>query len=358
MVKGLYTNRIQLEKILAANCTLKQIEVVNEGQGFYRYHVEKEGKEFSLNVYYTKKMKATVLPNCQNGRELEQVIINSMEHKDVKHGSFSAKMSESFFKSLIDFLGELPHVLVLEPEDKGTNGIVYKVKTDFGDSVTLTYFKTTSRMLYQGLLMKLHSIIKSYLLPLDNKIIENNEITETETGDQKIEDNVQKHLKMHFPKGWNSLEPIIQGLIKDSFTLVEVNTALSDYAAWVMPVLRVLEYRIKKICLDYNVIIDDTKGFKYYTNSAGPNDMDWIFTMRHDSVTGVNPNITTMPQEAKDAIVECYEFLRKNRHEMFHANQILLGTKLVGTRDEALQVIIGACEKIEKSLGYNIRQIN
>ncbi|HFH7542479.1 TPA: hypothetical protein ACGMW9_002466, partial [Streptococcus agalactiae] len=82
-----------------------------------------------------------------------------------------------------------------------------------------------------------------------------NTITETEIGEQELEDKVQQQLKMHFPQGWDSLEPTIQGFIKDSFTLVEVNTRLSDYAAWVMPVLRVLEYRIKRICLDYNVII-------------------------------------------------------------------------------------------------------
>jgi hypothetical protein len=263
-------------------------------------------------------------------------------------------MSEDFFNSLVELLRELPNVSVLDPEDKGNNGIIYRVKTDFGDSVTLTYFKTTSRMLYQGLLMKLYSIIKSYLLTLSSTI------TETELGEKALEDKVQRHLQMYFPKGWSSIEPNIQGFIKDSFTLVEVNTKLSDYAAWVMPVMRVLEYRIKKICLDYGVIIDDTKGFRYYTDIVNPRATDWIFVIdfSSDSVTGVNPNISSMPQEAKAAIVECYDFLRKNRHEMFHATQILTGIKLVETSDEALQTIIEACEKIEKSLVYNIKQMN
>jgi hypothetical protein len=354
MAKGLYINREQLEGVIIANCTLNKIELKNQGQGFYRYHVEKEGKEFSLNVYYTKKKGTTVSASCENGQELEQAIINSIEYKEVSNGSFSAKMSENFFESLVDLLRQLPNVTVSDPEDKGDNGIIYRVKTNFGDSVTLTYFKTTSRMLYQGLLMKLYSIIKSYLLTL------NNTISETELGEQALEDKIQQHLKMHFPKGWNSLEPTIQGFVKDSFTLLEVNTKLSDYAAWVMPVIRVLEYRIKKICLDYGIMIDDTKGFRYYTDSAKPKAMDWIFEMdfASDSVTGVNPNIISMPQEVKDAIVECYDFLLKNRHEMFHATQILAGIKLVETRDEALQTIIAACEKIEKSLVYKIRQIN
>ncbi|MCW4359528.1 hypothetical protein K3L72_17260 [Bacillus altitudinis] len=354
MVKGLYINREQLEGVITANCSLKKIELKNQGQGFYRYHVEKEGKEFSLDVYFTKKKGTTVSPSCENGQELEQAIINSIEYKEVSNGSFSANMSAEFFDSLINLLRQLPNVSVSDPEDKGNNGIIYGIITDFGDSVTLTYFKTTSRMLYQGLLMKLYSIIKSYLLTL------NSTITETELGEQALEDNVQQHLRTHFPQGWNSLEPTIQGFIKDSFTLVEVNTKLSDYAAWVMPVMRVLEYRIKKICLDYGVIIDDTKGFRYYTDIARPRATDWIFVMdfSSDTIRGVNPNINNMPQEAKDAIVECYDFLRKNRHEMFHATQILAGIKLVETRDEALQTIIEACEKIEKSLVINIRQIN
>lgn len=358
MVKGLYINQEQLEKVINENCTLKQIEEKNGGQGFYRYHVEKESEEFALNVYYTKKKGTTVVASCKNGQELEQIIIDSIEYKDVKTGSFSAEISEGVFSSLIGLLSQSTNVTVLGPEDKGKNGIIYRIKTNFGDSVTLTYFKTTSRMLYQGLLMKLYSIIKSFLLTIDN----NSNITETDVGESEFEDKVQQHIDMYFPEGWGSIETVIQGFIKDSFTLAEVNTKLSDYAAWVMPVMRVLEYRIKKVCLDYGVMIDDSKGFKYYTNIASPRATDWIFTIDFstDTVTGVNSNITAMPQEAKNTIVDCYEFLRKNRHEMFHATQILAGIKLVGTRDEALQIIIGACEEIEKSLVFkcNIEQIN
>ncbi|MFE8696536.1 type II toxin-antitoxin system RnlA family toxin [Cytobacillus sp. FJAT-53684] len=353
MAKGLYIDREQLEGVIKANSNLKQIELKNQAQGFNRYYVEKEGKEFYLDVFYTKKGRTTVLANCENGKELEQAIINSIEYKEVKSGSFSAKMSEVFFEYLIKFLKELPSVSVSDPEDKGVNGTIYRVTTNFGDSVTLTYFKTTSRMLYQGLLMKLYSIIKTYLLTL------NNTITETELGEQALEDKVQQHIKMYFPRGWSYLEPTIQGFIKDSFNLVEVNTKLSDYAAWVMPVMRVLEYRIKKICLDYNVIIDDTKGFRYFTNNINQNATDWIFSIdfTNDTVTGVNSNISSMSQDAKDTIVECYDFLRKNRHEMFHATQILSGMKLVEKREDALQLIIEASEKIEKSLVYNL-QIN
>lgn len=354
MAKGLYINRDQLEKVINANCILQNIKIMNESQGFYRYYVEKDGNEFYIDVYYTKKRGTTVSPNCENGQELEQAIINNIEYKEVRNGSFSANMSKGFFESLVDLLRDLPGVLVSEPEDKGNNGIIYRVKTDFGDSVTLTYFQSTSRMLYQGLLMKLYSIIKSYLVTF------NNTITETKLGEQAIEDKVQQHIKINFPKGWGSLEPIVQGFVKDSFTLVEVNTKLNDYAAWVMPVIRVLEYRIKKICLDYGVMVDDTKGFKFYINPGSSKSIDWIFDIdkSRDTVKGVNSKITSIPQEAKDLIVECYDFLRKNRHEMFHSTQILSGIKLVETKEAATQIIIETCEKIEKSLVYNIKQVN
>ncbi|WP_453992368.1 type II toxin-antitoxin system RnlA family toxin [Bacillus nitroreducens] len=350
MAKNLYINMEQLEAVINAGYTLKGRELKNEPQGFYRYYIEKESREFTLDVYYTRRKGTTVISKCEDGKELEQAIINSIEYKDVKSGSFSASISENVFNSLIEMLNELPNVTVLDPEDKGSNGIIYKLNTDFGDTVTLTYFKTTSRMLYQGLFMKLYSIIKSYLLTVDSTI------TETIHGERALEDKVEDHIQTHFPRGWTSLEPTIQGFIKDSFTLLEVDTKLNDYAAWVMPVIRVLEYRIKKVCLDYNIIIDDTKGFRYYTNLANPRAMDWIFVMdfQTDTVTGVNPNINNMPVAAKDTIVECYDFLRKNRHEMFHATQILAGMKLVETRDEALQTIIETCEKIEKSVTYNM----
>lgn len=349
MAKGLHISRTQLEDVINANYTLDKIELINPAQGFIRYHLVTEEKNIVLNVYYTKKGTATVQTNCENGQELEQMIINSMEYKDVINGSFSTNITEKTFLNLIQFLSQLSQVEVSDPDEKGINGIIYKVKTDFGDSVTLTYFKTTSKMLYQGRLMKLYSIVKSYLIPLDSKIIE------TIQTEQTIEGKIQQQLKTHFPHGWTELEPTIQGFIKDSFSLLEVNVVLNDYAAPVMPVMRVLEYRIKKICADYDVIIDDAKGFKYYTNSAPSRNNDWIFDMdfSRDVVRGINSNISSMPPQAADVIVECYEFLRKNRHEMFHATQILSGMKLVGTKAEALQTIIETCEHIERSLTYN-----
>lgn len=353
MVKGLYISKGQLEAVLKAHCNLKSIELVNPQQGFHKYNIEKEGLKFDLAVYYTKKGTTTVTPNCDNGKELEQAIINSIEYKNVSSGSFSTIIPQEFYESMITFLGELPSVTVSDPEDKGNNGTIYRVKTDFGDSVTLTYFKTTGRLLYQGLLMKLYSVIKSYLVTLGNKI------TNTELSEQILEDKVQEHINSYFPQGWTSLEPAMQGLIRDSFTLFEANTKLSDYAALVMPVIRVLEYRIKKVCLDYRVIIDDKKGFKYYISSSRPRAVDWVFEMDFvsDTVTGVNPNIS-MPTKAAETIVDCYEFLRKNRHEMFHATQILAGIRLVETKEAALQLIIETSEKIEESLTYSFSSIN
>lgn len=348
MAKGLYINKSQLEQVIIANYDLEKIELKNPTQGFYRYYIGKEEREFILDVFYTKKGTTTITAHCEDGQELEQAIINSIEYKEVRSGSFSAVMSEKSFDSLVELLVNVPNILVSEPDDKGYNGVIYKVTTDYGDSVTLTYFKSNNRLLYQGLMMKLYSIIKSNVLDINNSV----SITETDLGEKTLDDKVQLHIDTYFPNGWSTLEPTIQGFIKDGFALVEVNTKLSDYAAWVMPIMRVLEYRIKKVCLDYDVIINDSKGFRYYTNIARPNATDWIFRMDFstDTVLGVNPNINNMPQVVQDSIVECYDYLRKNRHEMFHATQILSGIKLVETSADAFETIVGACEVIEKSI--------
>lgn len=324
------------------------MELINDSQGFYKYFIEKDEVRFILSVYYTKKKGTTILASCEHGKELEQIIVNAVEYKDVRSGSFSAQMSKEFFNSIIDLLGTLPNINVTEPDDKGQNGIIIKISTDFGDSATLTYFTSKSKMLYQGLFMKLYAIIKSYLLTLQNNI------SETEFNEPTLDVKVQQHINTNFPNGWNLLEPVLKGLIKDSFSLVEEKRELSDYAACVMPIIRVLEYRIKKVCLDYGININDKKGFRYINDSSNPDSTRPIFIVRDDIVESVNTEITSMPEEAKETIIQCYDFLRKNRHEMFHATQILLGMKLVGTKDEALNMIIETSARIEESLTIKI----
>ncbi|WP_436864762.1 hypothetical protein [Bacillus fungorum] len=351
--KGFHINKDSLTKIISDYCQIIKIEIKNPSNAQTRYTLKKDDISFEIDVYFRtdKTITVTALNGTggQFSQELYGIIRDSDGYQNAGSGNFSTELAYESFQSLSNFLKELPGVTQTMAEDKGVNGLITKYSTDFGDSVTLTYYQSTGKMFYQGRLMKLYVIIKEFLVPLTKQAFKTNMnfISSQTTHDSLVD----SHINNNLPKGYQYLDPIMANFIKDSFTLAVANTKLNDYAAWVMPTIRVLEHRIKQICLDNGYFIDDEKGFKYFTIGT---QTEWLFC-RNAGNTVVNNNIsTTLGTDTCDILVRCYEYLKTNRHEMFHTTQIAAGTKLVPTSEEALSIIQGACKLIEESLIYKL----
>ena len=351
--KGYHLNRVGLENIIKDFCTIQSTECLNEVNQHTRYTLDKNGSEFFIDVYFRTDNTITVYP-LQTGNapefsnELHGLIRDSVEYKDVVSGTFSTQLTSESFKDLRNYIEGLPGVSCTLDEDKGPNGKVVKYITDFGDSVTLTYYESRQKLFYQGLLMNLYVIIKTYIAPLVGNIIPTKI---SQKNNRSEEHEVNKHILTHLPKGFSHLDPIMADFITDSFTLVVAGTKLRDYAAWVMPTIRVLEHCIKRLCLDKNVILRDEQGFKYFVNTT---DTDYVFYPNSGRVV-INRNLQSIfNSDTIDVLVRCYEYLKANRHEMFHTTQIVQGTKLVSTPEDAYAIIEGACKLIEESLVLNV----
>lgn len=352
--KGYYLNRVALEKIIGDFCIIRGSECLNPANQQTRYSLEKNGINFFIDVFFRKNNTITVTPvqkgSSEIATELCGLIRDGAEYKDVVSGTFTTQLSSMNFNDLREYLGGLPGVTCVLDEDKGQNGVVVKYITDFGDSVTLTYYESRQKLYFQGLLMNLYVIIKTFIAPLVGNVVPTKI---TQGSHDSEEDKVNKHIQSYLPKGFNLLDPIMADFIRDSFTLVVVGTKLRDYAAWAMPTIRVLEHCIKRLCLENNVLLRDEQGFKYYINST---DTAFVFYTNNGRVV-VNRNLqSSFDSDTLDVLVRCYEFLKANRHEMFHTTQIVQGTKLVPTPEEAYTIIQGSCKLIEESLVFNLKQ--
>lgn len=351
--KGYYLNRVGLEKIIKDFCTIQSTECLNQANQQTRYALEKNGSQFFIDVFFKKDNTITVTPVLKGSSpefstELHGLIRDGAEYNDVVSGTFSTQLKPESFKDLREYLKDLPGVTCTLDEDKGQNGNVVKYITDFGDSVTLTYYESTQKMFYQGLLMNLYVIIKTYIAPLVGNILPTKISGDSSESE---EDKVNKHIQSYLPKGFMHLDPIMADFITDSFTLVVAGTKLRDYAAWAMPTIRVLEHCIKRLCLDNNVILRDEQGFKYYVNAR---DTDYVFYTNNGRVV-INNNLkSSFDSDTIDVLVRCYQFLKANRHEMFHTTQIVQGTKLVPSPEDAYAIIEGSCKLIEESLVFKL----
>lgn len=351
--KGYYLNRVGLEKIIENFCTILSTECLNPANQQTRFNLEKNGIGFFIDVFFKKDNTITVTP-LQKGRapelatELCGLIRDGAEYNDVVSGTFSTPLTPKSFKDLREYLEALPGVTCTLDEDKGQNGTIVKYITDFGDSVTLTYYQSRQKLFYQGLLMNLYVIIKTYISPLVGNIIPTKISRDNSESEDEI---VNKHIQNYLPKGFIHLDPIMADFIRDSFTLVVAGTKLRDYAAWAMPTIRVLEHCIKRLCLENNVTLRDEQGFKYYINAT---DTDYVFYSNNGSIV-INRNLqSTFDSDTSDILVRCYTYLKANRHEMFHTTQIVQGTKLVPTPEDAYTIIEGSCKLIEESLVFKL----
>ncbi|MEK4974633.1 type II toxin-antitoxin system RnlA family toxin [Niallia sp. FSL R7-0648] len=356
--KSYYINKEGLEGIIKDYCEINNIELKNPANKQTRYTLVKETKEFYLDVYFKVNNTISVSPvntgaNVDLARELEGIIDASSNYSDVTRGTFSAKISTEHFTSLVEYINSLKGVDKTRDDDKGDNGKVVQFITDFGDSVTLTYYESKGKLYFQGLFMNLYVIIKAYITPLTADSI-------SETSIFKEVPNVttvEKLIAQNLPKGYNLLDPIMAGFISDSFTMIVADTKLNDYAAWVMPTMRVLEHAIKRVCLDNEIYLKDEQGFFYYIDEEQEQTARLFFTNSGNIVLNrdLSRHLTVaIDTDTIDVLVRCYDYLKKNRHEMFHTVQLVEGTKLVPTREEARSIIIGACKLIEESLIFKL----
>ena len=356
--KSYFINREGLDGLIMSYCDIQDTECKNPANQQTRYTLVKEGKTFYLDVYFKIDNTISIMPvntgdNVDLAKEVEGIIDTSLSNHDVTRGTFNAKISQDQFVALVEYITSLNGVEKVRDEDKGNNGLLVQFKTDFGDSVTLTYYVSKNKMYFNGYFMNLYVIIKEYITPLTADSISNTSIFKGASSATTVEHLINANL----PRGYKLLDPIMSGFIADSFTMIVADTKLNDYASWVMPTMRVLEHAIKRVCLDNSIYINDERGFYYYSNLP-QQDTERLFYTNSGNIV-INRDLTNhlniqLDSDTIDILVRCYDYLKKNRHEMFHTVQIVQGTKLVPTPESARAIILGACKLIEESLVYKL----
>ncbi len=350
--KGLLLNEEDVERIISNFGIMHSKVLKNEISGQTRYTICKNDLMFEIDIYFKKTGRITVVPigvNNELGNELKLIFESQSRYHEIIGVNFSVKLSEEIFDDLIEYLSEgVENTTVEEPEDKGNNGRVYKIHTNFGDAATVTYYKSTKRLLFQGYMMSIYSEIRSFILPQISEVVSDvnfNDNVSTEIKNTKIES--QKFIARLMPTYINESKTKIKGLITDSAEMLLLyknqEIMLSDYSPVSMPILKVLEYRIKEICLSYGIIINDKISFV----------ANGIFEAKDNSGDG-SKKIAAKSENLIDekyhmVLVKIYEYFIKNRHSTFHTMQQGELTKPVKNIEDAQNIIIESLQLLEES---------
>lgn len=350
--KGLLLNEEDVERIISNFGVMKSKVLKNQNSGQTRYTICKNDLMFEIDIYFKKTGKVTVLPigvHNELGNELKSIFEAQSRYHEIIGVNFSVKLSEEIFNDLIEYLSEnIENITVSVPEHKGINGIVYKIHTNFGDEATVTYYKSTKRLLFHGYMMSIYSEIRSFILPQISEVISdvkfNNNVS-SEIKNTKIES--ENFISKLMPTYINESKTKIKGLITDSaemlFLYKNQDIRLSDYAPVSMPILKVLEYRIKEICLSYDIIIDDKRSFV----------ANGIFEAKNNSGDGSKKiaakNEKVIDDKYHSVLVKIYEYFIKKRHTTFHIKQQDEITKQIKNIEEAQDIIIKSFQLLEES---------
>lgn len=350
--KGLFISKVAIEEIIRDFCNCedlvsKEMNVTNHQN---RYSLSKDNINFTIDVYYRNDNTCTITSLGTNeikelSDELKNLIENKVNYREPSIANFSANISSECFTELINNTKLQPNVVVTEDHDKGDNGRIVKFLTNFGDKATLTFYQSSGKMRFQGFMMDLYVYIKTYIIPftLENPSMKDVSVTKITTTTD-ISNDVNDFISNYIPNYYSGTNDIAKSFLEDSVKLLKLNDTLNDYSVWTFPILKVLEHRLKEI-LGFNaIIIDDKKGFR-----IPPEFSVNIFSKDNK----LNKHVINKNLTIKSSHIPCletgYNFLNENRHQLFHANQLIIGSRLIPTPIEAQSIIIDICKILENS---------
>lgn len=350
--KGLHISKEQLEEIISMYGDIKGIERINEENGLYRYAIENMDGAFNMNVFFRKDN--TITCNVQGserekciGNKLVDLIYEKENIKDIRSGTFSCKISKENMESLIAYLKDLEGVNLVKDEDKGVNGHIYKFLDEIGDSITLTYYNNC-KMLFQGYLMQLHTEVKCYLSIYEYVKTEVDKQTAEEISGR--ESKVTSLIKKYLPNSYNNLNEYLKDQLYDSLNLIVIHNEMRDYSSWTFHGLKALEGRVKEIFAFEGININDKRGFKKIISSSKSVP---LFSYDEAAKKHILNSKAVNIKDANTISVLCdaYNYLNKNRSEIFHTKQVMAGTRRIDTPEEAEAIVFEVCKIIENS--YN-----
>lgn len=350
--RGLHITKEELESMIETYGEIMESKPVGNGNQ-YNYKVTVNGIEVLIAVYFRNDNTVScVAQGSGESKNLSQEIVNyikdNVDYKNVASGTFTCEMTKDKFEVLIKYLTSLDGVKITYNEHKGINGQVVKLISNIGDKITLTFWESKGKMLFQGYLMVLHVEVKSFISAFGYVKTELDKVEAEQKSQNEIK--VTELINKLMPNSYNNLNELLQDFIYDSIIQIIQRNTLRDYSAWTFPVLKALEGRTKQVLAFNGIRIVDKRGFK--VRHPENNEYVPIFSKK-DSKYQVDTSIVSiLDGNTLDTLSECYSYLCKHRNSTFHVSCVLNFTRRVETPEEAEGIVYETCKIIEES--YNL----
>lgn len=317
---------------------------INGNDSCLKYHISENGNIISkLNIYPLKNGKTTISwQECKNqdlSQNISEHIINCCKYPEqLSTPIYIKKLEEDDLINLIDFLENFCDA-TLEKTINLTNGKQYKVKSIYGDQVSINHY-INGAFNIQGT----SGLMKSQVIEGLSSYLTYNDIVEATLDSIKIDDlnktEIEKLFEARFPVAHSMITDTTKCIIMPVFVTERLDVAdkgIGDFSFMVFPMLRGLEGCIKELFINNGISIGNKIGNQFQENKVTGK---YILLQKHKDVIS---NIKTV-----ESLEKMYNFHKNNRHSLFHVDDTIISTRLISDIETAKSSINETAELIEQ----------
>ena len=340
--KHLYITRdiMKLEQLL--DDTAKSIWPNATGKGITnvglqkRYTFEVDGTVSLLDIYQRKDGQTTLREtgaNAEYAIKLKKTVELRGYKPTAEQKQYTIFVGEEWIEKTLQYLSALCEGNVETHDEDGHKRYVFV--SDIGDKLTLHIY-ANHKIMIQGKPLYLYNEFLSYVsysprVEMNDIIKVTNEFVDTDTDVDKARSRMAEMMPVAYS---GTVDPVIWKLFSPSVTLSDEKKKLEDYSCFAFPALRALEGYLKYLLGQKNIIVDAQHNFGSVFNNG---------IVKKEYVTSI------ADADYVKALEETYKYLKSNRHVIFHAEQILIATKVIENKEEANLIISEVANIIEST---------
>ncbi|MDV6378203.1 RNase LS family HEPN domain-containing protein [Sporosarcina sp. GW1-11] len=126
---------------------------------------------------------------------------------------------------------------------------------------------------------------------------------------------------------------------------MKLSDEIEDYACYAFPALRSLEGYLMQLFSMEDIVITHTFGSQSGTHFNYKKQTD-SFVLRKKTADELTNS------KSKEVLEEVYNYFNKNRHQLFHTDQILYTTVILESKLEADRIVYDVINMIERTYTY------
>ncbi|MGZ0086852.1 type II toxin-antitoxin system RnlA family toxin [Caldibacillus thermoamylovorans] len=340
--KGLMLDRSKLPEWLAqvtkekfSDSIVSEIYRVGKGDIHHRCDITGDGKKFFIDFYFNSDGTTTIQPlvgppkHHDTNIEIATALLSFLDfnNQDAKGMSYSVSpLEKEDFEFIIEYLDELDGNVQLEKTTNLRNKYtMYKYRSRIGDKITLIYYDN-KRLQIQGkpayLYQEVTCLLSQYF-PFDEVVRKQGEFFSVDLNPTEIREEMKESL----PEAYADLDETLKKILSASFALQKIDIELEDYSCFAFPALRALEGYLKDILFKKGITVGK-EGFSDFFEKHGNK-----YVLKSDKRAKIGCSVTA------DCVENIYNYYKRQRHGLFHAEAVVAGTRILANRELAEKII-------------------